>query len=328
MRPAADVAAIVARALGEGAYLDDVADGADGMVAWIVAMMALIGADGIEPRRRSSPGRAPRVRERGSPLEFGIVSNVAARARLAHGRRRRDRGGGRGVAGRGRRRGRRRDGARRARDGDVLRGLWRRSSAATPRPPRPRWRRFDEPVSAGSRLIPLMWLRAARALARAGVRRRRAALAPRRSRLGEEVLAAQHGHAEGLVATRPPRWPRCASATRTRRARSPTSSSSSRARWGTATEIGAALRLSARVDAERRLELLGEAIAVLERSPARLELARALVDLGEALRVARRRARRTSRCTAAPSSRRRAARPRCASARWRASRRSATGRAS
>ena len=37
------------------------------------------------------------------------------------------------------------------------------------------------------------------------------------------------------------------------------------------------------------MELLGEAIAVLETSPARLELGRALVDLGEALRVARRR---------------------------------------
>jgi DNA-binding CsgD family transcriptional regulator len=60
-------------------------------------------------------------------------------------------------------------------------------------------------------------------------------------------------------------------------------------RWGTATEIGGALRVLARIDRKRRLDLLVEAISTLERSPARLELGRALVDQGEALRVARHR---------------------------------------
>ena len=60
-------------------------------------------------------------------------------------------------------------------------------------------------------------------------------------------------------------------------------------RWQAPTELGIALRVLARVDGERRLELLEESIATLEDSPARLELARALVDLGEALRVTRRR---------------------------------------
>ena len=43
------------------------------------------------------------------------------------------------------------------------------------------------------------------------------------------------------------------------------------------------------MDAERRLELLEESIALLETAPWRLELARALADYGAALRVARRR---------------------------------------
>jgi DNA-binding CsgD family transcriptional regulator len=60
-------------------------------------------------------------------------------------------------------------------------------------------------------------------------------------------------------------------------------------KWGTATEIGAALRLLAHADGDRRLDLLTESVGVLERSPARLHLARSLIDLGEAMRVARRR---------------------------------------
>ena len=60
-------------------------------------------------------------------------------------------------------------------------------------------------------------------------------------------------------------------------------------RWGAASDVGAALRLNARVDGERRLELLEESIALLETAPWRLELARALADYGAALRVARRR---------------------------------------
>jgi hypothetical protein len=59
--------------------------------------------------------------------------------------------------------------------------------------------------------------------------------------------------------------------------------------WGTGTDLGAALRLMARLDSGARVELLEQAVAALEPSPARLELALALADLGEALRVARRR---------------------------------------
>jgi DNA-binding CsgD family transcriptional regulator len=55
--------------------------------------------------------------------------------------------------------------------------------------------------------------------------------------------------------------------------------------WGTPAGIGLAIRTTALVgDADRRIELLGDAIEVVRRSPARLELARALVDLGAACR--------------------------------------------
>jgi DNA-binding CsgD family transcriptional regulator len=60
-------------------------------------------------------------------------------------------------------------------------------------------------------------------------------------------------------------------------------------RWGTPRAIGMALRAAGLVEGGKRgLELLGEAVAVLEASPARLEYARALLDLGAALRRAKR----------------------------------------
>lgn len=60
--------------------------------------------------------------------------------------------------------------------------------------------------------------------------------------------------------------------------------------WGAASDIGNALRLRARIEADDRIEVLQRAVDVLEEAPARLELAAALTDLGEAMRVARRRA--------------------------------------
>jgi DNA-binding NarL/FixJ family response regulator len=60
-------------------------------------------------------------------------------------------------------------------------------------------------------------------------------------------------------------------------------------RWGTPRAIGMALRAAGLVESGKHgLELLEEAVAVLETSPARLEYARALLDLGAALRRAKR----------------------------------------
>jgi ATP/maltotriose-dependent transcriptional regulator MalT len=62
-------------------------------------------------------------------------------------------------------------------------------------------------------------------------------------------------------------------------------------RWGAASGIGMALRALALVEGgTAAIDRLGEAVEVLERSPARLEHARALTDLGAALRRANRRA--------------------------------------
>ena len=58
---------------------------------------------------------------------------------------------------------------------------------------------------------------------------------------------------------------------------------------GAASDVGAALRVVARLDPDRRLDSLTEAVALLDPSPARLGLASALADLGEALGVAGRR---------------------------------------
>jgi DNA-binding CsgD family transcriptional regulator len=62
-------------------------------------------------------------------------------------------------------------------------------------------------------------------------------------------------------------------------------------RWGAASGIGAALRVTALVEGrDESVDRLREAAEVLERSPARLEHARALTDLGAALRRSNRRA--------------------------------------
>ncbi len=71
-----------------------------------------------------------------------------------------------------------------------------------------------------------------------------------------------------------------------RRARQTAADDVARARrWGAASGIGVALRASALVEpGPGRVDLLGEAVQLLEQSPARLEHARALTDLGAALR--------------------------------------------
>ena len=58
-------------------------------------------------------------------------------------------------------------------------------------------------------------------------------------------------------------------------------------RWGAPGTVARSLRHLAEVDAEREIELLEEAVAVVEESPARLELAKALAALGSAIRRAR-----------------------------------------
>ena len=313
----------------QGAYLEDVADGADGMVGWVVAMMALIAADGLELATAELARARERVRDRGSPLEFGMVSNVAAAIGWRTGDVIASGGRERGVAGRRRRRGRlarpSSPCARRRRTSPS----GRRSSAASVARPRRRCSSASTSHAADAPpLIPVTWLRARRALARAGVRR-----APARAGRG---AGARRGRARR--ARRHPDRRRGASGRRAGRAAPRRESAArelaeraarARAPLGHGSELGAALCVLARVDGDRRIALLTEAIAALDARAGAAGARRARSSIS-ARRCASRAAarRRTPRWSAAPSSPRRAARASCASARWRDSRRSETARAS
>ena len=284
VRPATEVAELALRALGDGAYA---ADAADGLIPWANAVNALVSADGVEAATAEVEHARRRLRERGgAPIEFAAVSASAAAVAWRRG----------DVTG-----------AEADADAAVAALAFSDPGAAivAVRAAATRFlvlaalerddvdgaaaavARFDAECPDAPALIPvtrLRQVRAALALARDdAVRARRDAFelgeqaraaridtpsVPWRApaaialqRLGEEAQARELA-AEQLVLAR---------------------------RWGTASDVGASLRLNARIDGERRIELLEESIALLETAPWRLELARALADYGAALRVARRR---------------------------------------
>lgn len=285
-RPASEVATLAARALGEGALLEDVADGADGMVGWVVAVMALIATDAIGLAEAEIDRARTRVRGRGSPLEFGFVSMLAgwlawrtgdvtaaeaeAEATLA------------AVADEER-------GAQvmairaTALHFGILATLERGDPSAAVNA----LAAFDALQAEATQLIPATRLSDSRALVALASDEPARAYEEAMS-LGDAVLAAD------LDMPAVP-WRTTAARAALRlgqddQARALTREHLELSRlWGTSSDIGAGLRVLARIEAERRVDLLAEAIAVLEESPSRLELAGALVDLGEALRVARRR---------------------------------------
>ncbi|WP_425471107.1 helix-turn-helix transcriptional regulator [Saccharothrix variisporea] len=284
--PAEEVAATARRALAGGAYFEDCTGSAEALVAWVVALVALISADGVEDARQEIDRAKKRVHRHGSPVEFAMVCNpaiflhwqlgdvafveaeaegvlaalsqedpvahvIASRATATH-------FGAYGALERG--------------DVDGAAGLLDRFAAE----------HSDVPS-----VIPTIWLhepRAAVALARGNPDLARAEAFAQRDRL----------HAVGVD---PPTISWRAPAVRAllllgehREARALADELLAVARkWNTPTEVGAALRVLAHADPDNRLDLLTESTTVLDRSPARLHLARALVDLGEALRVAGRR---------------------------------------
>ena len=286
VRPATEVAALAERALGRGAYLGDVADGADGMVGWVVALMALVAADAIEPATAELAHGRARVARRGSPLEFGMISNVASTIAWRTG----DVVATEAQA----------DAANEAvaaedpgpavlsiRATSAFHGVWAALERGGHAAAVAVLEAFDATAAGGARLIPVVWLDVPRAMValRGGDPERALEQA---IALGEEICGG--GRDTPTVAWRTPAALAAFSLGDAERAWALATKQLELARrWGAATEVGGALRLLARVDGGRRLELLGEAIAVLERSPARLELGGALADLGEALRVARRR---------------------------------------
>ncbi|WP_410659746.1 helix-turn-helix transcriptional regulator [Amycolatopsis sp. lyj-112] len=286
VRPADEVAATACRALSHGAYFEDATGSIDVMVGWVVAMLALISADGIDEARREIDRARQRVRAHGSPIEFAMVANAAlflnwrlgnvsvmeAEAEGALAAIEAEEGVPQVIA-------------LRATSTHFLayaameRGDLEAAAEVLAR--------FDADHGDGPSMMPTMWLHEPRALIALAV--------------GNPVLARTQAflQRDEMVAAGvdPPTVPWRVPAVRAAMLLGEAGHALKLAeeqmiiarKWGTATEIGAALRLLAHADGDRRLDLLTESVGMLERSPARLHLARSLIDLGEAMRVARRR---------------------------------------
>ncbi|MFC9252216.1 ATP-binding protein [Amycolatopsis thailandensis] len=281
VRPADEVAATASRALANGAYFEDATGSIDVMVGWVVAMLALISADGIDEAGWEIERARQRVREHGSPVEFAMVANAALFLDWRLG------------------------------DLSVMEaeaeGALAAIGAEEPSPQVIAMRatathflsyaalergdlegaaevlaRFDGDHGDGPSMMPTMWLHEPRALIALAV--------------GNPVLARTQAFLQRdemrAVGVDPPTIPWRVPAVRAALQLGESDHALQLAeeqviiarKWGTTTEIGAALRLLAHADGDRRLDLLTESVGVLERSPARLHLARSLVDLGEATR--------------------------------------------
>lgn len=286
VRPAEEVAATSVRALSNGAYFDDATGSSDAMVAWLVAVLALVSADGVDEAKREIDRARLRVRAHGSPVEFAMVANAAlflnwrvgnvnfmeaesegAFAAVTH-----EEPGPQVTALRA-------TATHFTAYAALERGDVEGAAAALAR--------FDADHADAPQMMPTMWLHEPRALI--------ALLS------GDPVLARTEAFLQRDVMLAagmdPPTVPWRVPAVRALMQLGDEAEALLLAReqlvvarkWGAATEVGAALRLLAHADANHRLDLLAESVAVLGTSPAKLHLARSLVDLGEALRVARRR---------------------------------------
>ena len=283
VRPSSEVAELAVRALAGGRYFDEM--GADAL-PWGYAMHALVLADGTEAALAEIEHARRRLRSDGSPLEFSLVATAAAMTAT-------------------------RTGDVRVADTEAATALASlalvepearivalvavcirfAAQAALDRGDTSSAARllqnFDDAWPGHTSLLPVQRLglvRGALALAEGAPR---TALA----------ISLELGATESAAGLDNPAIPWRIVATHAAQrlgdlvqAEQLSSDQLARARqWGAASDIGAALRLRARLDPDRRLELLEQAVDVLEQAPAQLELAAALTDLGEALRVAQRR---------------------------------------
>ncbi|TWP46102.1 AAA family ATPase [Lentzea tibetensis] len=282
--PADEVAATAVRALAGGAYFDDATGSTDAMVAWLVALLALVSADGVADASREIDRARLRVRAHGSPVEYAMVANadmflkwrlgdvtfVDAEA----------------------------NGALAAvRDEEPVPQVVALRATSTHFAAYAAFERGDLDGAADAlaafdaeqslRMMPTIWLHEPRALL--ALARGNPQLA-----LSEAYLQRDQMRAVGVD---PPTIPWREPAARALLQLGDEATALALAeeqlvvarKWGAATEVGVALRLLAHADPARRLALLTDSVSALERSPARLQRARSLVDLGEALRVARRR---------------------------------------
>ncbi|PWK80934.1 tetratricopeptide repeat protein [Lentzea atacamensis] len=280
--PHDEVAATATRALANGAYFDDATGSTDAMVAWLVALLALMAADGVDVARREIERARLKVRAHGSPVEFAMVTNASQFLNWRCGNMQAVEAEAEGAL------------AAIAQEDPVSQVVGLRATsthfaayAALERGDVDAAQTvidaFD--LADAPPMMPTIWLHEVRGLI---------ALAR-----GDAARALDEAHrqrdAMAAVQVDPPTIPWRGVAVRALlQLGEPAAELASEQlgiarKWGAATEVGAALRLLAHTCGDSRLKLLTESVSVLEGSPSRLELARSLVDLGEALRVARRR---------------------------------------
>lgn len=280
--PHDEVAATATRALANGAYLDDATGSTDAMVAWLVALLALMAADGVDVARREIERARLKVRAHGSPVEFAMVTNASQFLNWRCGTMQVVEAEAEGAL------------AAIAQEDPVSQVIGLRATsthfaayAALERgdvaAAQAVMDAFD--LNDTTPMMPTIWLHEVRGLI--ALARNDAPRALEEAYRQRDAMAA--------VQVDPPTIPWRGVAVRALlqlgepAAELACEQLGVARKWGAATEVGAALRLLAHADADSRLELLTESVTTLEGSPSRLELARSLVDLGETLRVARRR---------------------------------------
>lgn len=286
---AVDVRRTAARALADGALFADSVGQTDPLVGWLFAMMALIGAEGIADARAEIAGAQDWVRRHGSPIEYAMVGNVADFLAWRCGDLRAVEADADGVMAA-------------VELEDLTPQVMAIRVTASTFAGYAALERGDLAAAAAliagvvplgrdsPRVIAAIWLHEVRALVALGRNDPVGAL-DHAYRLRDEMAAARletpvaHWRPSAVAALM-----RLGSADEARELASDHLGLARR--WGAATDLGAALRLVARTaggDSETRIDLLTEAVTVLEASPAQLELAKSLVDLGEAHRVVGRR---------------------------------------
>jgi DNA-binding CsgD family transcriptional regulator len=280
------VADLARRALASGALFDDAARGG-GLVGWVLAMMSLITADGIAEARTEIDRARVRVQRAGSPVDFAMVANCAMVTAWRVGDVDATEAEAEAVL------------AAVAHEPPGPEVVSLRATAAhlggytaLERRDLPRARAWVEEFDAGTgglSVIPMLWLLELRA------RISLAADDPHGALRHVETLRREAEAADVDPAALAWRLPAAIAYSRLEdldhaRAALDDHLALTR-RSGSPTDVGAAIRVAARFeqDAERREELLTEAVGLLEGAHDRLERAKALADLAETRRALGRR---------------------------------------
>jgi len=284
--PHQEVADYARRALADGALFDDAARG-DGLVSWVLAMMSLISADGVEEGRAEIERARLRVNRGGSPVDYAIVLNASMLLAWRTG-----------------------DVVGTETDAESVLAAIRHEplgpevlslrATATNFACFTAMERRDLPAATALlaeldatrgdlHVVPLIWLHEIRS------RVSLAADDPHGALRHLDVLRRELDDAGADPASLAWRLPAAIAYSRIgedEKARAALAEHVDLARrWGSPTDVGAALRVAARFEAEAevRSEKLADAVGVLERAHDRLEHAKSLVDQAETWRALGRR---------------------------------------